>query len=240
MPKAVFDLVRQDLEARIVDGTYPYGSLLPSESMLVSTYGYSRNTIRRALSVLADEGYVQPMNGRGVRVLWQPVAGRAQGTMVGLESFEEYARHNGFFPSTKVKVFEHVTCDQTIAARTGHLVGDDLIHVVRVRYFDDTPRQIDHNYFLASAIPGLTPEICASSVYGYVEQELGMRIVTSKRSMTVELADEEDRTIMDMGSYNCVAVLRSQSFNSEGVMFEHTRTHSHPDAFCFMDTARRA
>ena len=53
---------------------------------------------------------------------------------------------------------------------------------------DDKPLILDVNYFLKSAVPGLTKEIAENSIYAYLEQELKMQIVTSKRKITVEKA----------------------------------------------------
>ena len=239
MPKAIFEGIYRDLKGKIQEGTYSYQELLPSEGELTAEYGCSRNTLRRAVSMLADDAYVQPMHGRGVRVIWQREAHSAQGSLEGVESFGEYARRNGFVPGTQVKSFEHVTCGAGQARRTGFAEGVELVRVVRVRTLDDVARQIDHDYFLASAVPGLTAEQAEKSVYSYLEHNLGMRILTSRRRITVQLATDEDCSYMDLDPYNCVAVVESQSYNSDGVMFEYTQVRHHPELFCFTTVSRR-
>ncbi|MCI6548967.1 MAG: GntR family transcriptional regulator, partial [Coriobacteriaceae bacterium] len=188
---------------------------------------------------LADDAYVQPMHGRGVRVIWQREAHNAQGSLEGVESFGEYARRNGFVPGTQVKSFEHVTCGAGLARRTGFTEGVDLVRVVRVRTLDNVARQVDHDYFLASAVTGLTADQAEKSVYSYLEGDLGMRILTSRRRITVQLATDEDCSYMDLDPYNCVAVVESQSYNSDGVMFEYTQVRHHPELFCFTTVSRR-
>ena len=88
-------------------------------------------------------------------------------------------------------------------------------------------------------MPGLTPEIAARSIYEYIENELGMQIVTSKRKMTVERATIRDEQRLDLNGYDCVAVITNHTFNSDGLMFEYTRSRHQPDYFCFQDTATR-
>ena len=83
MPKAIFEGIYRDLKGKIQEGTYSYQELLPSEGELTAEYGCSRNTLRRAVSMLADDAYVQPMHGRGVRVIWQREAHSAQGISRG-------------------------------------------------------------------------------------------------------------------------------------------------------------
>ena len=98
---------------------------------------------------------------------------------------------------------------------------------------------IDINMFLRSLVPGLTPEIAKDSIYDYIENTLGMQIVTSKRKMTVERVTEIDEKYLELNDYNCLAVVTGQTFNADGVMFEYTQSRHRPDYFCFQDTATR-
>jgi DNA-binding GntR family transcriptional regulator len=60
------------LRAGIADGTYPPGRSLPSEERLKQEYGLARGTVRHAMHVLADEGLVEVVAGRGVYVTGGP------------------------------------------------------------------------------------------------------------------------------------------------------------------------
>ena len=73
MPKAKFESIYKDLKQKIESGEYPYQDLLPSENTMVNIYSSSRNTIRRAVLELAEQGYVQSLHGKGVRVIYQPI-----------------------------------------------------------------------------------------------------------------------------------------------------------------------
>jgi GntR family transcriptional regulator len=53
------------LQERIMDGTYPVGTYLPSEWQLVDEFGASRPVIGRALNLLRDEGWVSSAQGMG-------------------------------------------------------------------------------------------------------------------------------------------------------------------------------
>lgn len=67
-----------------------------------------------------------------------------------------------------------------------------------------------------------------------------MTIVTSKRTVTVEHADELDRTWLDLGDYDCLAVVSSQTYNSDGVLFEYTQSRHYPGIFRFQENAVRS
>jgi GntR family trehalose operon transcriptional repressor len=66
MPKSIYEDIYKDLKMKIEDNTFAYQELLPSENTLIQTYSCSRNTLRRAVSLLVSDGYVQTMQGKGV------------------------------------------------------------------------------------------------------------------------------------------------------------------------------
>ena len=238
MPKAIYDHIYRDLKEKIVSEVFPYQALLPSEHTLIQEYGCSRNTVRRALSELASDGYVQSMQGKGVRNIYLPVEQTAF-TVGGIESFLESAIRNHQTPYTKVLQFTELEAGEKISGKTGFSKGAPLYYVQRLRYLNGVPLILDHNYFLKELVPGLTPEIAEHSVYEYLEKTLGLSITTSKRTMTVERVTQIDETYLDMNDYNCMAVITSQTFNDDGIQFEYTQSRHRPDHFQFQDISVR-
>lgn len=238
MPKSIFEIIYRDLKQKIENGEFAYQELLPSEHAMVSIYKCSRNTVRRAVALLAEDGYVQPLHGKGVRVIYQPVK-QAAFTIGGIESFKESAARNKKKVITRVVQFTEITADERLTNKTGFPLGSELYYILRVRYLDNKALILDHNFFLKKAVPGLTVEIAERSIYDYIEQELGMQIVTSKRTMTVERAAPADEKYLELRDYNFLAVVSSQTFNAAGILFEYTQSRHRPDYFCFQDTAKR-
>lgn len=59
-----YDLM-QDLRQQILSGEIGAGEKLPSENQLAASYGVSRQTVRKALQILENEGYIYAEHGRG-------------------------------------------------------------------------------------------------------------------------------------------------------------------------------
>lgn len=114
-----------------------------------------------------------------------------------------------------------------------------MYYLQRLHYLDEKALIINHNYFLKSVVTNLTKEIAEHSIYEYLENELHISIVTSKRIMTVEKMTEIDEKYLELKDYNCLAVVSSQTYNSDGVMFEYTQSRHRPDYFRFQDNAVR-
>ena len=238
MPKAKYNHIYKDLKEKIETEVYSYQEMLPSENTLIFEYGCSRNTVRRALALLTADGYVQPMHGKGVRNIFQPVE-QALFTVGGIESFKESTIRNKRTASTKVLLFTELTSDEKIEKKTGFKKGTRLYYIQRLRFLNKIPLILDHNYFLKEAVSGLTPEIASQSVYEYLEGTLGLTITTSKRTLTVEHVTQIDEKYIDLKDYNCMAVITSQTFDDNGIQFEYTQSRHHPDYFRFQDVAVR-
>lgn len=53
-----------NLKQKIMDEVYPEGELLPSENALSKEYGVSRETIRKSLDYLSQDGLIQKRQGK--------------------------------------------------------------------------------------------------------------------------------------------------------------------------------
>ena len=141
MPKAIYEGIYREIRSRIINGTYAFQEMLPTEAELTAEFGCTRNTVRRALSMLADQMFVQPIHGKGVRVIWLKGETDMLGALEEVESFGEFAKRNNAVASTEVKSFEHLICTEQLSRRLGFKVGEELIRVVRVRSLNGSARQ---------------------------------------------------------------------------------------------------
>ncbi|ODT66633.1 MAG: GntR family transcriptional regulator [Pelagibacterium sp. SCN 63-23] len=61
-------LLYQDLKSEITNGTYKAGSRLPTERALAEHFSVARNSVRKTLNLLAEEGLIIRHVGRGTFV----------------------------------------------------------------------------------------------------------------------------------------------------------------------------
>ena len=135
--------------------------------------------------------------------------------------------------------FSEVEANPALAEKTGFSEGTKLYYVQRLHYLNGRPLILNHSYFRQDVARDLTREIASGSIYRYLEQELHVSIVNSKRVVTVEKATPLDQEYLDLGDCNCLAVVSSQTYNGDGVMFEYTQSRHHPQYFRFQDNAVR-
>ncbi|MEV6049725.1 GntR family transcriptional regulator [Streptomyces sp. NPDC052107] len=71
-PVPPYRQIADDLRRQIADGTIPVGRRIPSIVEMEATYAVARDTLRKAVQVLKDEGLVETVTGMGTFVVKQP------------------------------------------------------------------------------------------------------------------------------------------------------------------------
>ena len=63
--KSKYYSLMEEMKDDILSGKIRPGEKLPSENQLSVKYGLSRHTVRKALGILTNEGYVESFQGKG-------------------------------------------------------------------------------------------------------------------------------------------------------------------------------
>ena len=239
MANTKYEPIYQTIRREILSGQYAHGDLLPSENEYCVRFGCTRNTVRRALAMIAQEGLAMPIHGRGVQVIRQIEPPRNIFSLGGIESLKEAAERNHCTMKTRVLTFREMICDKAMSDLTGFDEGKEIYYIERVRRIDDQPVILDTSCFLKSETEGLSRKIAAKSIYEYLENTLGLTITTSLRRVTAEKAGPRDFEHLDMQDYDFLLVITGQVFHSGGVMFEYTQSRHRPDKVCFIESAVR-
>lgn len=228
--------IYDDIKNNILNGVYSPGEKLPSENEFCKQYSTSRNTVRRAIDLLAEEGLVNSMHGKGVFVLDMNYITFSFG---GLVSFKEASEGSGEQFTTTVPLYEEVTIDESLHSKSNLPLGQKAYKLFRVRSLKGERIIFDINYFLKDAVADLTWEIAEQSIYEYMEEALQLKIGFAKRIIHVEQATHQDKKHLDLKEYNLVAVVKNYVHLHDGTLFEYTESRHRPDRFEFIDFARR-
>ena len=92
------------LKKEIKEGRYKPGTFLPTESEMEAEYGVSRTTVRRAISLLTNEGYLSVTQGRGTEVQDISTSQRLN----KITSFTETLRQRGYRVTTQGLALEKI------------------------------------------------------------------------------------------------------------------------------------
>ncbi|WP_461224691.1 trehalose operon repressor [Lacticaseibacillus suihuaensis] len=235
---AKFNLVYHDIKTKIDEGIYKTNALLPSENALAQLYGASRDTIRRALARLRDEGFIQSQRGKGSVVINQqqytfPVS--------GVVSYHELAaRLNLNAKTTLIEKTKTKLPAKVFASIDAGAKAIPVTKLVRVRTVNDEPVIIDTDYLDATVIPDIPDQAATNSIYAYFEDELKLSIAYSKKEITVEKATPRDQELLHLTASDPIVVIRSVSSLEDTTQFQYTESRHRADRFRFQEFARRS
>ncbi len=135
----IYELLVDDIRT----GKYSDGDLFPSDTELVERFSVSRGTIRDALKILLQQGFLIREQGRGTFVTHQKIH-QDPDHLIG---FSELMKRNNIRPSAKI-IEKTIIEPKLWLSRLMQLEPDDkVVRIIRLRLGDDQPLIIERSYF---------------------------------------------------------------------------------------------
>jgi GntR family transcriptional regulator len=201
------------IAAEIASGRLRPGERLPSERTFAERFELSRETTRRALQQLVQDGLVEPSAGRG----WFVSSGPVSEPPNRLQSFSEMARARGLTPSARVlrREIRPATFDE--AESLAVAPGTDLFEIERLRMLDGLPVGLDSSRLPLTRAPQLRDvDFEKASLYDTLRTMCGLRPQRAEVSVEAALADARERELL--------------GFEEPGVVLRYEqRTYDHED-----------
>ncbi len=165
----------QALRRDIVNGRFPVGSLLPTESELRKRFGVSRHTVREALRYLRDDGLVSSRQGSGTEVTRPGQSPLYVHTVSSVEELAQYAVDTRY-DITNVAM---ARADRSTAKRLNCRVGELWLNIEGLRYRSGQSQPICWTeVFIHKDYGGITRMVSrlAGPIYALIEDVFGARI----------------------------------------------------------------
>ncbi|WP_163538497.1 trehalose operon repressor [Gracilibacillus sp. YIM 98692] len=229
-------VIYKDMAKKMDHGQYKPKQFLPSEHELKEHYDTSRETIRKALTLLAQNGYIQKIRGKGSIVIDRS---KYDFPVSGLVSFKELTKKLGQKSETIVHTCQLVHAFGFIRDQLNLSAKHKVWEVIRSRNLDNCRVILDKDYFVEKYVPYLTEEIAKDSIYEYIENHLGLTISFAKKEIVVEEPTDEDRSLLDLEGYHNIVVIKNYVYLEDASLFQYTESRHRPDKFRFVDFARR-
>lgn len=225
----VYAQVAHRILEQVVGGQLQSGARLPSERVLCGRLGVSRVTLRRALTLLVDEGVVESAQGRG----WFVTTGVLGEPPNALRSFTQTARIRGLSPSARVLLAQRRAATLDEAERMGVAPGSQLFELQRVRCLNGIPVAWDRALVPLALVPDIEGvDFTAASLYGELDRA-GVSPVRGDYAMQAQAADE--RTAELLGLPVGAAVLKTDhtAFTATGRVVDVGSTTYRGDRYRF-------
>jgi GntR family transcriptional regulator len=185
--------VYEVLRRRIEDHEYPVGSFLPPEPQLGRLLAVSRTTVRKAVEMLIDDGFLVVRRGRGTEIL----DFRAIQRLHFVTSFSETLREQGFEVGYRDVRVGFAAASPALAPALDVPAGTRLVHVHRLALANGKPIALMDNHLIPELAPGIEQKVeKIQSLYAFLESEYGLSIEAATDYISARAASrEEGRTL---------------------------------------------
>ncbi|MDP2018466.1 GntR family transcriptional regulator [Hydrogenophaga sp.] len=123
----------QALRARVIAGEWSPGSALPAESQLATEHSVALGTMRRALELLAEQGFIERIHGKGTFVR----QGLSGATMLRFFRFDS---GTGEVPLSRILQRSRVNAPAAVSRVLGIGTGEPVLRLHRLRLMGGQPR----------------------------------------------------------------------------------------------------
>lgn len=182
--------LKNSLTEAIRSGRYAPGEPVPTETQLCEQYAVSRITVRRAISELQEEGFLEKRHGKGTFVSFR----RMETSLVDLAGFSETYSLQGYKVRKRLLGVTEGNADGNLAQKLAIPRGATILTIKRLIIAADAPMTIEISDFPLDLFPGLASEIAgAGSIYGLLKTRYGREIRHARRVINVRLAGPDER-----------------------------------------------
>ncbi|MFE3975716.1 MULTISPECIES: GntR family transcriptional regulator [unclassified Peribacillus] len=211
-----YRMVVEQMEKEILEGTCTLNTKLPTEEELMKKFDVSRNTIRKAINILAEQGYIYQVQGSGIflREFSRPGC-ISMKNMNGLtKQFEKDEM------TSEVLKLDLIEADEKLAEKMKCNLKTKIYNLKRVRCLNGVPIVIEESFFNKDIIPIINKEIANGSIYEYIVEDLKLNIGFADKIISCEKLNDDDAKLLDLQPGDPTLVVENTVFLKAGVVFD--------------------
>jgi len=169
---------------------------LPPERELAEKYEVSRDTVRKALRFMQENGAIYSDHGRGNFVQPEVVRGMTR----SIDSFSEDTQKRGGVPGQRFLKIETVAASMAIAGMLNVSSGTPLMRVHRIRLVNDQPVGLQDAYFVVPKGAALTQSEIerTGSIYKLLKERFSFYPAEAVENLSATAANAEDAGLLNI------------------------------------------
>lgn len=137
--KKLYEQVLERIKGMIAQGTYQKGDMLPSEKELMEMMGVSRITVREALRLLSEAGFIETRKGKGSFILIDHTQ-----LIPELTAMKDYRQ--GFLNSTDARIL----LEPAIAQKAALVAAREEVDVLMECVYTTLPEDAFHRTLIST------------------------------------------------------------------------------------------
>ena len=231
----LYRAVSEDILRQIKSGGLGPNDRLPSESDLCEMYSVGRNTVRRALSELVDEGYLKTLAGLGTFVEDSRLTKSAE-YLIGLT--QEMQLHQKEVTSQVLEA-RFIGADPFLTRHLQVQLGAEVVFLHRVREMDGEPVAIERAYLPHALCPGILKfDFSKQSLYETLSSVYQRRPYRAEQETEASLATDEVARLLHMTQPAVILVFHRATHLENRAVIEYVDSELRADRFRFYSNLR--
>jgi DNA-binding GntR family transcriptional regulator len=213
-PVPLYFQLAQHLEADIRSGALKSGDRLENEVKIAEDLGLSRPTVRAAFRYLVERELVLRRQGHGTIVTAEKV-----NRPVKLSSLFDDLAATGKRPTTKVVHNELVKASDLVKGALG--LGDDRLvtYLERLRYGDEEPIALMHNYYPSSQVTFSTELLEEHGFYELLRAS-GIYPARAVQRISAKNASSVEARMLNEPKGTALLTMERTTYDNQGVAIE--------------------
>jgi GntR family transcriptional regulator len=231
----LYQAVSEAILRQIKSGELKPNDRLPSEGDLCEIYSVGRNTIRRALSELADEGYLKTVPGLGTFVEDKRLMKTAD-YLTGLT--QEMHLHQKEVTSQVLEA-KLISADPYLTRHLGLQLGSEVVFLYRIREMDGEAVAIERAYLPHGLCPGILKfDFSKRSLYETLSSVYQRRPFRAEQEIEAGLATAEVARLLHLTPPAVVLVFHRETRLESDEVIEYVDSELRADQFRFYTNLR--
>lgn len=219
---------------KIESGYYIHGQMLDSERDMASEFGVNRETVKKALTLLEKDRYIERIQGKGTFVSKK----NNEALNINNRIINKFTNSgitatlkNTGFRSTNKIITKDVVSNLKLASKKLRIHLNDYVFVLhRIRYADDTPLSVEYVYSPMSIMDDdiLTTDFEVVSFYDYLNK-LNHLPIQFNRIFKVVRCSKKESQYLQIEPLTPVYLFEDIARDQEGRVIEYVRTYIRTD-----------
>ena len=207
-----------------------------SDTELVEKFDVSRGTIREAIKLLINEGYLIREQGRGTFVTQPKTIEQDSRQLMG---FTELMENNNMEPSAKVVEKEIVDAPISLINLMEVDKDEKFVRLVRVRFGNQVPLIIERSYFIYSHFkPIYDMDLESNSIFELLYKYTNTRLGEARQRITAISASESEVELLDVKSDSALLLMKRLIKTNEDKYFQYSEDIYRSDRINFTTTTK--
>ena len=191
IPQPLYINIKNQLKQQILSDDFSIDERIPSENQLMTTFGVSRITVRKALKELHSEGLIWSIQGKGAYACKPKVSQEIS----SLQSLPEAMQSQANRISTQVQSAKKVTPSQEVQ---NYLGTKKAFEIIRTRYLNHRPISVDTSYFPIDIGMKVVATHKTNDIFYALEKDLGLSLGPAMISMEARSAGGKLAKLLDV------------------------------------------